>query len=142
MDELTRLLSDLVAIDSVNPDLVPGAKGEGEIARYVADWMRRAGLEVTVEDTGMPGRPNVIGVARGTGGSRSLLLNAHMDTVGVAGMTAPFAPEIRDGRLYGRGALDTKAALAAFMAATAGAASGRGAPSCAIPLRSRGTSRS
>ena len=114
--ELERLLADLVSIDSVNPDLVPGARGEGEIAAFVAQWLRKAGLEVILEETRVKGRPNVMAVARGSGGGRTLMLNAHMDTVGVAGMSDPFTPVIRDGRLFGRGALDTKSALAAFMA--------------------------
>jgi acetylornithine deacetylase len=118
--DFEKLLSDLVSIDSVNPDLVPGAPGEGEIAGFVAGWLRRAGLEVFVEETRREGRPNVIGVRRGSGGGRTLMLNAHMDTVGVAGMKDPFTPVVRDGRLHGRGALDTKGALAAFMAAAAG----------------------
>ena len=79
---LEQLLSDLVAINSINPDLVPGAPGEGEIARFIAGWLERAGLEVRVEEV-RPGRPNVVGIARGTGGGRALLLNGHMDTVGV-----------------------------------------------------------
>ena len=115
--DCVELLAGLVSIDSINPDLVPGAKGEGEIAAYVADWLRRRGLEVHIEDSGRKDRPNVVAVARGTGGGRSLMLNAHMDTVGVAGMQSPFQPGIRDGRLFGRGAMDTKAALAAFMVA-------------------------
>src|SRR5579871_12353 len=85
VSEIVELARQLVAIDSVNPDLVPGGAGEGEIARFVAGWLDRAGLEVTWDEPA-PGRPNVIAVARGHGGGRSLLLNAHMDTVGVAGM--------------------------------------------------------
>src|SRR6516164_1431159 len=85
VSELIDLVRELVAIDSVNPDLVPGGAGEGRIARFVAAWLERAGLEVTVEEVA-PGRPNVVGVARGHGSGRSLMLNAHMDTVGVAGM--------------------------------------------------------
>ncbi len=119
MIDTAAVLSGLVSIDSVNPDLVPGAKGEAEISAHVAEWLRRAGLEVTVEDAGHGPRRNVVAVARGTGGGRSLLLNSHMDTVGVAGMKDPFVPAVREGRLFGRGALDTKAALAAFMVAIA-----------------------
>ena len=121
MDELEPLLASLVAIDSVNPDLVPGARGEGEIAAFVADWLTRKGLEVHTEDSGRAGRPNVVAVARGTRGGRTLMLNSHMDTVGVAGMDAPFAPRRKGGRLYGRGAMDTKAALASFMCSVADA---------------------
>jgi acetylornithine deacetylase len=116
MTELTELVRDLVAIDSVNPELVPEGTGEGEIARFVAGWLEDAGLEVEHEEVA-PGRPNVVGIARGTGGGRSLMLNAHADTVGVAGMEAPFAPRVEDGRLFGRGAYDMKASLAAIMLA-------------------------
>lgn len=115
-NELTQLLSDLVAIDSINPDLVPGAAGEAQIAHYVADWLARAGLDVAVEEAA-PGRPNVIGVVRGTGGGRSLMLNAHTDTVGVAGMSTPFTPRVEGNRLYARGAYDMKGSLAACMLA-------------------------
>jgi acetylornithine deacetylase len=121
VSELTDLLSRLVAIDSVNPDLVPGAAGEAEIARFVAAWCEQAGLDVSVHDVA-PGRPNVVAVARGSGGGRSLMLNAHMDTVGVAGMERPHEPYVEDGRLYGRGAYDMKGSLAATMLAGAEAA--------------------
>jgi acetylornithine deacetylase len=113
-----QLLSELVAIDSINPDLVPGAAGEAEIARYVGDWMKRAGLE-TVLDEAAPGRWSAAGVARGSGGGRSLMLNAHMDTVGVAGMENPHTPRVEGGRLYGRGAYDMKGSLAAILVAGA-----------------------
>jgi acetylornithine deacetylase len=118
MNELSGLLGQLVSIDSVNPDLVPGANGERDVASFVASWLREHGLEVHVEEA-LYGRPNVVAVAKGTGGGRSLMLNAHMDTVGVSGMKAPFQPHLRGNRMYGRGALDTKGALAAFMLATA-----------------------
>jgi len=118
MEDVSELLAQLVAIDSVNPDLVSGGAGEGEIAGFVAGWLERAGLEVELDEVA-PGRPNVIAVKRGSGGGRSLMLNAHMDTVGVEGMEHPFEPEILDGRLYGRGAYDMKASLAAIMAAAA-----------------------
>jgi acetylornithine deacetylase/succinyl-diaminopimelate desuccinylase-like protein len=111
---LVELTKELVRIDSVNPDLVPGGAGEGEIARFVAGWLADAGLEVETDEVAR-GRFNVVGIARGYGGGRSLLLNAHMDTVGVAGMQDPFDPREEDGRLYGRGAYDMKASLAAIM---------------------------
>jgi acetylornithine deacetylase len=120
MSEVVELLKSLVAIDSVNPDLVPGGAGEGNIARFIAEWFERAGLEV-VWDEAAPGRPNVVGVARGSGGGRSLLLNAHMDTVGVAGMQRPHEPYIENGRLYGRGSYDMKGGLAAILLAGAAA---------------------
>jgi acetylornithine deacetylase len=114
--EAATLLADLVAIDSINPDLVPGAAGEEEVSNFVADWCSRAGLEVEVEEVAS-GRKNVIATARGSGGGRSLMLNAHMDTVGVEGMAEPFSARIADGRLYGRGAYDMKCGLAAIMLA-------------------------
>jgi acetylornithine deacetylase len=118
MDELEQLLSDLVSINSINPDLVPGSPGEGEIARYIANWLKRADLEVELIES-VPGRPNVVGIAHGTGGGKTLLLNGHMDTVGVAGMANAHRPVIKDGRMYGRGAYDMKSGLAACMLAIA-----------------------
>ena len=94
----------------------PEAPASG-YGRFVAEWCERAGLETSLEDAS-PGRPNVIAVARGTGGGGSLMLNAHTDTVGVAGMTDPFSPRVDGGRLYGRGAYDMKGSLAACMLAT------------------------
>lgn len=115
---LTDLAAELVRIDSVNPDLVPGGAGEGELAHLVAEWLADAGLEVEMEEVA-PGRPNVVGRARGSGGGSTLLLNAHMDTVGYDDMEAPLKPRVEDGRLYGRGAYDMKGSLAAIMIAGA-----------------------
>ena len=120
MSEIVNLLQQLVAINSINPDLVSDGPGEGEIAGFVANWLARAGLEVEIDEP-QPGRPNVIGIVRGSGGGRSLLLNAHMDTVGVAGMERPHEPSIIGNRLYGRGAYDMKAGLASIMYAAANA---------------------
>ena len=88
---LDEALADLVAIDSVNPTLIPGAAGERAIGAHVAGVMRAIGMEVTVlEETS--GRPSVVGVLRGAGGGPSLMLNAHVDTVGVQGMRDPHRP--------------------------------------------------
>jgi acetylornithine deacetylase/succinyl-diaminopimelate desuccinylase-like protein len=116
VDELAQLTAELVAIDSVNPSLVAGGSGEAEIAGFVSGWLEQAGLEVEVLEP-VAGRPSVVGVARGTGGGRSLMLNAHLDTVGTAGMAAPFSARFEDGQLHGRGALDMKGSLAAIMLA-------------------------
>jgi acetylornithine deacetylase len=113
-----ELAAALVRIDSTNPDLVADGAGEGPIAAFVAAWLGEAGLEVVVDEAA-PGRPNVIGVARGSGGGRTLMLNAHMDTVGVAGMDDPFGGTLDGDRLYGRGAYDMKGSLAASMIAAA-----------------------
>ncbi len=120
MSQVAELAAALVRIDSVNPALVPGGAGETEIAEFVATWLREAGLEVEVVEP-VAGRPSVIGIARGRGGGRSLVLNAHLDTVGVAGMHEPFAARVTDGRLYGRGSYDMKGALAAALVAAADA---------------------
>lgn len=121
MSELVDLIQRLVAINSINPDLVPGSAGEMEIARFVAGWLENAGLQVTLEEI-TPGRANVIAVARGRGGGQALMLNAHTDTVGVTGMENPFEARLDGNRLYGRGAYDMKASLAAIMVAGARAA--------------------
>ena len=113
----TTLLRDLVRLPSVNPDLVPGAPGEAAVAAYIADTLRGWGLEVAVRQAAA-GRPNVIATLAGSGGGRFLLFNGHMDTVSVEGMAEPYAGTLRDGRLYGRGAVDMKGSLAATMAAT------------------------
>ena len=114
MNEITTLLHQLVAINSINPDLVAGGAGEREIAHFVANWLERADVEVTLDEP-VPGRPNVVGIVRGTGGGRSLLLNAHLDTVGITGMQRPHEPVVEGNRLYGRGAYDMKGGLAAIM---------------------------
>ena len=113
-DPVISFLRDLVAIDSVNPSLVPGAAGEGQVAAAVAAHMRRIGLDVHVQEAA-PGRPNVIGVLEGGERGGPLMFCGHIDTVGVEGMDAPFDPVERDGRLYGRGAQDMKSGVAAMI---------------------------
>jgi acetylornithine deacetylase len=118
---LRALVADLVAIDSVNPQLVPGGAGEMEIARFVAAWLEAAGVEARIDEIA-PGRANVIGVARGTGGGRTLLLNGHTDTVGHDGYDRPLDPRVEGDRLYGRGGFDMKGGVAAALWACAEAA--------------------
>jgi acetylornithine deacetylase len=113
-DPVISLLKDLVAIDSVNPSLVPGAAGEGAIGDAVAQHMRQLGFDVELQDV-VPGRRNVIGVLEGAEPGPSLMFCGHIDTVGVDGMTAPFDPVERDGRIYGRGSQDMKGGLAAMI---------------------------
>ncbi|MDF2757642.1 MAG: ArgE/DapE family deacylase [Thermomicrobiales bacterium] len=115
-DEVAALTAELVAIDSTNPDLVPGGAGEVEIARFVAGWLESAGLDVELRELG-PRRANVMAIARGSGGGRTLMLNAHMDVVGAGDMGEPWTPRMDGTRLYGRGAYDMKASLATIMLA-------------------------
>ena len=124
-NDLTRqLLRELVAIDSVNPSLVPGARGEAAAAGFLCDFLRRQGIAVELQEAA-PGRPNVvaqIGPAAAASGAvqrrhAALAILAHIDTVGAGGMPSPFSPQEHDGRLYGRGALDIKSGVAAMCAA-------------------------
>lgn len=109
-------LARLVQINSVNPSLAAGAPGEGEIARVIAESLRACGLTAEIFEP-EPGRATVLGRLAGAGGGRSLMLNAHCDTVDVAGMPEPFSATLQEGRLYGRGAYDMKGSLAASIAA-------------------------
>ena len=113
-DPCIALLRQLVAIDSVNPSLVPGARGEGAIADAIASHMRGLGFDVSLQEAA-PGRPNVIGVLEASEPGPSLMYCGHIDTVGVEGMEAPFSPDIRGGRLYGRGSQDMKGGVAAMI---------------------------
>jgi acetylornithine deacetylase/succinyl-diaminopimelate desuccinylase-like protein len=113
---VTELAQALVRIPSVNPDGDPGTDRTGEqaCAEFVADFLRSLGAEAGLHPV-HPGRPNVVG-RFGSPGKPRLLLAPHTDTVSVAGMTIdPFAAEVRDGRLYGRGASDTKGPMAAML---------------------------
>jgi len=118
VSDVTELAAQLVSIESINPDVVAGGSGELGIARFVAEWCERAGLETTLSELA-PGRANVVAIARGVGEGRSLMLNAHLDTVGVAGMQDPLAAWLEGGRLHGRGSYDMKGSLAASMLVTA-----------------------
>lgn len=110
-------LRDMVRIDSVNPGLVPGGAGEGEIATWLVKTCAELELEAQMQETA-PGRPNVIARWPGNGRGKSLLLTGHTDVVSIENMTdAPFAARIEDGRLYGRGAIDMKGGLAAILGA-------------------------
>ncbi len=116
MDPTLSLLCDLVAIDSVNPGLVPGAAGERAISEAIAVELRRIGADVELTEIA-PGRWNVIGTIAGRAKGRALMLCGHSDTVGVEGMDAPFTPVVKDGRIYGRGAQDMKGGCAAILGA-------------------------
>ncbi len=115
-ERVVDLLCDLIAIPSVNPVYDGASPGEGEMAAYVETWATGLGLPVERQNV-FPERDNILVRLAGPEGAPVLLFEAHMDTVGVDGMAAPFAPEVRDDRVYGRGACDTKGSLAAMMAA-------------------------
>ena len=123
-DLARNLLRDLVAIDSVNPTLVPGAQGEAAASNLLRDFLRSHGIAANLEDAA-PGRPNVvallapgdIAIPGGSKKSAALAILAHIDTVGAGDMPEPFTPREHDGRLYGRGALDIKSGVAAMCAA-------------------------
>jgi acetylornithine deacetylase len=122
-DAAVGLAAELVRTDSVNPGLVPGGAGEAQVAGLLARRLERGGFAVRlVPAADVLGRPSLVARHAGTGGGRSLLLNGHLDTVGVAGMAEPFAGRVAGGRLLGRGACDMKAGVAAMVAAAETAA--------------------
>jgi len=112
------LLQELVRIPSVNPDCAPGqgATGEMACAKRIGGLLEACGAVVSYDEV-LPGRPNVIGrFPCGRAGKPGILLAPHVDTVSVMGMSIdPFAAEIRDGKIYGRGASDTKGTMAAML---------------------------
>lgn len=116
--EVIGLLSDLVRIPSVNPQM-GGAEGEQAIAGYLTERLRGLGLTPNVTEV-QPGRPNVLATIPGAAGGPHLLFEAHMDTVPPShGQDEPFGPRLRSNRLYGRGSCDTKASVAAMFLALA-----------------------
>jgi acetylornithine deacetylase/succinyl-diaminopimelate desuccinylase-like protein len=110
------LLDALVRIDSVNPGLDRAGAGEAQIAAFVAEWGRSAGLDVD-ELEGTPGRPSVVLRGGRDVGGRRLLLCGHLDTVGLTGARDALIPRVAGDRLYGRGAYDMKAGLAGALIA-------------------------
>jgi len=129
--DAVELARALVAIDSRNPSLARDGPGESACATALADVLAAWGFEVQLQET-PGGRPNVIGrIGRSPGEGNAtvptLLFNGHLDTVGVEGMIhAPFDPQVRDGRLFGRGSSDMKGGIAAMCAGAVRAA--RSAP--------------
>lgn len=115
--ELLTLLQDLIRINSVNPYLDEDGPGEREIANYIGNRLREMGLEVSYQEINSKA-VNVIGILRGTGDGKSIMLNGHIDTVSIKRMNIePLYPEYRDGKVYGRGSCDMKGSLAAIIMA-------------------------
>lgn len=116
--DVAQLTAALVSVDSVNPGLVPGAAGEAPIVDLLAARLGQAGFTVTVVPApGREGRPSLLAAPPVTGDGPTIVLNGHLDTVGVDGMTDPFVPRTEDDRLYGRGAVDMKGGVAALVVA-------------------------
>ncbi len=114
-DRVVELLREMVRIESVNL-AYPGGVGEAAMADYVETWARAAGFRVErqVLDTG---QTNVLVTLDVPNAAGTLLYEAHMDTVALAPMERALDAEVRDGRVYGRGACDTKGSMAAMMVA-------------------------
>ncbi|HSR54407.1 MAG TPA: M20/M25/M40 family metallo-hydrolase [Acidobacteriota bacterium] len=111
-----KILQELVRIDSRNPALEEGAPGEIQLARFVRQRLRELNWEAELQELG-EARANVVARRRGAGGGPSLMFNVHLDTVGVKGMEKPFSGRLAQGRVWGRGAQDTKGGMAAVLAA-------------------------
>ena len=109
-----------MALDTVNPALVPGAAGERPAVELLAARLGGRGFEIEI--VGPAERPSLLATHRGRAGGLSLALNGHLDTVGVDGMLDPFSPRTEGGRLYGRGTCDMKAGVAATVVAAEHAA--------------------
>ena len=119
MSRVVEILQSLIRLPSVNPDGAPESpvSGEKRVAEWVGNFLERAGASVVMDEV-LPGRPNVFGHFAGGGEKPRVLLAPHTDTVDVEGMVVdPFGGELRDGRIYGRGASDTKGTMAAMLAA-------------------------
>jgi acetylornithine deacetylase len=117
-EEAVALLRSLVAIDSVNPGLVEGARGERWIVRHLEARLTSAGFStVVVAPEGCPDRPSLVAWHTGAEPGPVLLLNGHVDTVGVAAMAEPFSPRVEGDRLFGRGAADMKGGVAGLVCA-------------------------
>jgi acetylornithine deacetylase len=122
VDQLTELLSTLVAIPSVNPmgrNLAGPDVLESRLSDFLESWFRDLGVRCA-RQSAAPGRDNVLGYYDAPSSRRRVLFDVHQDTVPTDGMVIPpFCPTISDGRLYGRGACDVKGSMAAILAAFA-----------------------
>jgi acetylornithine deacetylase len=112
-DRIISLLSELVRINSVNPTL-SGGPGESEAAEFIRHFLDQLKLDTEIQ-TVAPNRKNVVSLISGAGKHRSLLLNGHLDTVGVEDMPDPFSLKRQGDRLCGRGAYDMKGSLALML---------------------------
>jgi len=116
VSSITGWLKEMIAIPSENPmagDARPGHR-EQEVGEYYLEQMHQLGLSVDSREAA-PGRPNVFGTRTGRKDCPSLMLCGHLDTVPTEGYDEPYVPHERDGRIYGRGSCDMKAALACYL---------------------------
>jgi len=116
-EKILKLLQKLIQIESINPSLDPKGSGEKKIGLFLQKYLKNIGLKVEVQKV-TPQRFNVVGIKKGKGDGKNLILNGHMDTVGIKGMDcAPFKGDCKDGYVYGRGSADMKSGIAAILSA-------------------------
>ena len=102
----------------MNRGLVDGAAGESAIVAFLANRLRANGFTVTIVDAeDRANRPSLLAVGPGPSDAPTVVLNGHVDTVGVSGMPSPFTPRVEGHQLFGRGAADMKGGVAAMVAA-------------------------
>jgi len=117
-NNLLKVLREMIKINSVNPSFTKDGDGEWKITQYIGEYLSEIGLKVKFQEI-KQNRANVIGILKGKGNGRSLMLNGHTDTVGINGMNIkPLNPKYEDDKVYGRGSLDMKGGLAAMIMAT------------------------
>ena len=116
-DAASALLADMVRVESVTPWLIPDGSGERAIAEWIAAWLADLPVQVSLDEI-EPERVNTVATLRGTGGGRSLIVNAHADTVGFANWADRALEPVIDGdRMVGIGCADDKAGCAAALLA-------------------------
>ncbi len=126
-----QTLADLIRINSVNPHYASGVP-ESEVMDYIEAFFGRRSIN-TWRQPVQPQRDNLIASIAGRDRTRKMIFEAHVDTVSVEGMTiAPFDPVLKNGRMYGRGACDTKSGLAGMMHALADVAQSATRPPCDV----------
>ena len=131
--QVVDLLSELVGIDSVNPDMPGGQRGEREYSDHLAAYGRRIGLEVSQYEA-LPGRPNAVLELRVPGAVAQLVFDIHLDTVPFDGPISNNVAQVRNGRLYGRGACDTKGSMVATLLALENLVADPPEPACDVIL--------
>jgi acetylornithine deacetylase/succinyl-diaminopimelate desuccinylase family protein len=132
---IIQTLAELIRIESVNPAYNPKSS-ESAIQNQVAKFFHDRGIQAWEQEV-LHGRSNVIAKIPGTDSTGRIVFEAHCDTAGVDGMSIPpFDSQIRGGRIYGRGACDTKAGLAAMMHAIADLKQANTQPRCEVWMAS------